>query len=158
VWHWGTSGTSVEHFFTASQAWTQQLSSQEPFDNTITILSKENTPNLLELPETLSRSPMPPRDPQADISNLELHTALLALAHQTAPCLQKRHRGIREPNTLSRGSADDLYVFIFQYQIYFYICKREFREDSEKIYFTISYPRGITLNYFELFINKPDPY
>ena len=30
--------------------------------------------------------------------------------------------------------------------------------DTEKVYFAISYLRGIALDYFEPFINKPDPY
>ena len=30
--------------------------------------------------------------------------------------------------------------------------------NSEKIYFAISYLRSIALNYFELYINKPDPF
>jgi len=34
----------------------------------------------------------------------------------------------------------------------------EFREDSEKVYFAISYLRDIVLDYFEPFINEPNPY
>ena len=32
------------------------------------------------------------------------------------------------------------------------------RMNSEKIYFAISYLRSIALNYFELYINEPDPF
>ena len=53
--------------------------------------------------------------------------------------------------------ADDLHAFIFQCQIYFRSCEGEFKEDSEKIYFAISYLRGIALDYFEPYINEPDP-
>jgi len=52
-------------------------------------------------------------DPHAEISNLELYTALLALAQQATPCLQKKHRGIREPDIFSGGSMDNLWAFIF---------------------------------------------
>ena len=90
--------------------------------------------------------------------NLELRTALLALAQQTISCSQKRHRSIQEPNTFSGGSADDLWAFIFQYQIYFHVCEGEFKKDSEKIYFAILYLREIALDYFEPFINEPDLY
>ena len=37
-------------------------------------------------------------------------------------------------------------------------CKEEFNEDTEKVFFVILYLRGVALDYFELFINKPDPY
>jgi len=80
------------------------------------------------------------------------------LAQQTIPCSQKRYRGIQEPDTFSGGSTNDLWAFIFQCQIYFCVCKEEFKEDSEKVYFAISYLRGIALDYFEPFINKPDSY
>jgi len=84
--------------------------------------------------------------------------ALFALAQQIVLHSQKRHRGIREPDTFSGGSADDLWTFIFQCQIYFHACEGEFKEDSEKIYFTISYLRDIALDYSEPFINEPNLY
>jgi len=77
--------------------------------------------------------------------------ALLTLAQQIVPHSQKRHRGIREPDTFSGGSVNDLWAFIFQCQIYFHACEGEFKEDSEKIYFVISYLRGIALDYFKPF-------
>jgi len=98
-----------------------------------------------------------PPSPSPDISNLELQIALLNLARQLAPQTQKRHQGIKEPDTFSRGNPDNLQAFIFQYQIYFRACEREFLEDTDKIFFAISYLRGIALDYFELFINEPDP-
>lgn len=91
------------------------------------------------------------------ISNLELWTALLALVHQSAPYQQKKHRGIKEPDTFSGESSEELWVFIFQCQIYFWACEGEFSEDTEKIFFIISYLRDIALDYFELFINEPNP-
>jgi len=54
--------------------------------------------------------------------------------------------------------VDDLQAFIFQCQIYFCAYEGEFREDSEKVYFAISYLRGIALDHFEPFINEPNPY
>jgi len=57
----------------------------------------------------------------------------------------------------SGGTPDDLHAFIFQCQIYFRACEGDFKEDSEKIYFAISYLRGIALDYFEPYINEPDP-
>jgi len=98
-----------------------------------------------------------PPSPSPDISNLELQIALLNLARQLAPQTQKRHQGIKEPDTFSRGNPDNLQAFIFQYQIYFRACEREFLEDTDKIFFAISYLRGIALDYFEPFINEPDP-
>jgi len=84
--------------------------------------------------------------------------ALLALAQQMIPRSQKKHKGIQKPNTFSRGSANNLQTFIFQCQIYFCAYEGEFKEDSEKIYFAISYLRRIALDYFEPFINEPNPY
>jgi len=48
-------------------------------------------------------------------------------------------------------------VFLFQCQIYFRASEGEFTKDSKKIFFVISYLRGIALDYFELFITEPDP-
>jgi len=47
---------------------------------------------------------------------------------------------------------------MFQYQIYFHTCEGEFVDDANKVFFTIFYLQGITLDYFELFINEPDLY
>ena len=71
--------------------------------------------------------------------------------------MQKRHHGIKELDTFSGDNSDDLRAFVFQCQIYFRACEGEFLEDIEKIFFAISYLRGIVLDYFELFINEPDP-
>jgi len=65
---------------------------------------------------------------------------------------------VKESDPFSSRSPDKLHTFIFQYQIYFQACKGEFNEDTEKIFFAISYLRGVALDYFELFINEPDPY
>jgi len=106
----------------------------------------------------LSDLPEPPLESQNEISNLELCTALLVLARNNLPQPWKQHHAIREPDPFSGGSPNKLRAFIFQYQIYFQACEEEFREDSEKIFFAISYLRGIALDYFEPFINEPDPY
>jgi len=76
-------------------------------------------------------------------------------ATQTAPL--EKHRGTCEPDIFSGGTADDLWAFIFQCQIYFRACEGEFVEDSEKIYFAIFYLRSIALDYFKPYINEPDP-
>jgi len=52
------------------------------------------------------------------------------------------------------GALITLRAFIFQYQIYFWAYKREFKEDTEKIFFTISYLRRVALDYFEPFISE----
>jgi len=83
------------------------MSSQENPDDTI--LPEENLTEHLDISKTLHRSPpITMVNSHAKISNLELHTVLLALAQQAALCLQKKHRGIREPDTFSGGSTDDL--------------------------------------------------
>jgi len=75
----GTSTTPVERPFTASQAWSQQMSSQENPDDTI--LPEENLTEYPDISEIHPRSPpITIADPHAKISNLELRTALLALA------------------------------------------------------------------------------
>jgi len=117
--------------------------------------SEEGSNNLGLL---LLDSPELPLEPQNKISNLELCTALLVLARNNLPQPQKRYCAIREPNLFSRRSPDKLQAFIFQCQIYFRACEKEFREDSKKIFFAISYLRGIALDYFEPFINKLDPH
>jgi len=58
----------------------------------------------------------------------------------------------------SGGSPDELRAFIFQCQIYFRAYKREFLEDTERIFFAISYLRGVALDYFEPFINEAKAY
>jgi len=90
--------------------------------------------------------------------NLELQTALLTIAWQSNSYSQKKLQVIKEPDPFSGGSPDELYVFIFQYQIYFCACNKKFNNDTEKVFFAIFYLRGIVLDYFEPFINEPDPY
>ena len=80
------------------------------------------------------------------------------LARQANPPPKKRHCNIKEPDSFSGGSPDELHAFMFQCQIYFCACEGEFSENTEKVFFAISYLRGVALNYFELFINEPDPY
>jgi len=83
------------------------MSSQENPDDTI--LPEKNLTEHPDMPETLSRlSPITMANLYAKIFNLELHIALLALAQQATPHLQKKHRGIRKPNTFSGNSTDDL--------------------------------------------------
>ena len=92
----------------------------------------------------------------SDQKNLDLHSLLLAIAQQPKPYHQRKHKDIHELNTFSGRTANDLQAFIFQCQIYFRACENNFITDSEKIYFVISYLRGIALNYFKPYINKPN--
>jgi len=71
---------------------------------------------------------------------------------------QKRNKEVKEPDLFSGSSPDKLWAFIFQCQIYFCACKREFLEDTKKIFFTISYLQGVVLDYFDPFINKAEAY
>jgi len=105
------------------------------------------------------KSPVAPeQSPQAEMTNLELQAILLAIARQSNPQPQKKLRVIKEPDPFSGGSPDKLRAFIFQCQIYFHAYDREFTDDAKKVFFAISYLRGIALDYFEPFINEPDPY
>jgi len=82
----------------------------------------------------------------------------MALARQLNLQPKRKNKGVKEPDLFSRGSLDKLYTFIFQCQIYFYICKGEFVEDTKKIFFMIFCLCSIALDCFELFINKADLY
>jgi len=63
----------------------------------------------------------------------------------------------REPDTFDGTSPQALRTFIFQCQVYFNARKDDFSEDSYRVYFAISFLRGAALDYFEPFINEPDP-
>ena len=89
--------------------------------------------------------------------NRDLQNALLTLARHSDQRSSKKHRGAKEPDLFSGGSPDKLCAFIFQCQIYFRACEEEFREDIDKIFFAISYLRGIALDYFKPYVNEPDP-
>lgn len=65
---------------------------------------------------------------------------------------------MKEPDPFSSSSPDELRAFIFQCQFYFYACEGEFSEDTEKIFFAISYLREVVLDYFKPFIKKSDLY
>jgi len=82
----------------------------------------------------------------------------MALARQLNLQPKRKNKGVKEPDLFSRGSLDKLYTFIFQCQIYFCICKGEFVEDTEKIFFMIFCLCSIALDCFEPFINKADLY
>jgi len=89
---------------------------------------------------------------------LDLQAILLALARQLDPQLKKRNKEVKKQDLFSGGSPDKLQAFIFQCQIYFCACEGEFQEDTKKIFFAISYLRGIALDYFEPFINETEAY
>lgn len=166
IWHDGLhsgpscelSSTPVEYPFTAIQVCSQLQALQEP-------LWEIGEEILLEgaiEPEVVLALPSEPdlllnQGPPLDLENLDLCLLLLALAQQPKLYHQRKYRGIFKPDTFSRGTADNLQAFIFQYQIYFRTCEDKFVEDLEKIYFAIFYLKSIALNYFEPYINKPNP-
>jgi len=82
----------------------------------------------------------------------------MALARRPGSQPKKRTKGVREPDLFSSGSPDELRAFIFQYQIYFRACEGEFTENTERIFFAISYLQGVALDYFEPFINEAEPH
>jgi len=132
---------------------------QEPTDN----VAKEPVPEGVEY--TLDIHNEQPdhlhnisQNPHSDTSGLDLQAILLALARQPDPQPKKRNKGVKEPNLFSGGSPDELRAFIFQCQIYFRACEGEFQEDTKKIFFAISYLRGVALDYFEPFINEAEAY
>jgi len=94
--------------------------------------------------------------PPIDWENLDLCSLVMVLTQQPKLHHQRKHRGICKLDTFSREMADNLRVFIFQYQIYFRACEDKFVADSKKIYFAISYLRGIALDYFKPYINEPN--
>ena len=98
------------------------------------------------------------QNPHPDTSGLDLQAILMALARWPDSHLKKRNKGVREPDLFSGRSSDELWAFIFQCQIYFHACEGEFTEDTEKIFFAISYLWGVALDYFKLFINKTKAY
>jgi len=108
-------------------------------------------------PASPNLMPNTTHNPSPNTADLDLHALLLALTNQANNPPKKKNRGIKEPDSFSGGNPDELRAFIFQCQIYFRACKGEFREDSEKIFFAISYLRGIALDYFKSFINETDP-
>jgi len=83
-----------------------------------------------------------------------MHALLTALAQQATPPVQKRTKRAKEPDPFSDRTPDKLRAFIFQCQIYFQAYKGEFKEDTKKIFFAISYPCGVALDYFEPFISE----
>ena len=100
----------------------------------------------------------PAPSPQGEVSSQDLQAILLALTKQVSNRSQKKLRVIKEPDPFSGGGPDKLRAFIFQCQIYFRACEGEFTDDADKVFFAISYLRGIALEYFKPFINEPDPY
>jgi Domain of unknown function (DUF4939) len=63
----------------------------------------------------------------------------------------------KQPDTFNGGTPQQLRTFIFQCKLFFNSSREDFAEDTDKINFAISYLRGPALDYFEPFINEPDP-
>lgn len=146
--------TPVERPLTATQERNMRLASQEPElpeERGIDEAAPETPP----APSGLL--PGPSHTPSPNAADLDLRTLLLALANQANNQPKKRNQGVKEPDPFSGGNPNELRAFLFQCQIYFRACKGEFKEDSEKIFFAISYLRGIALDYFEPFISEADP-
>ena len=151
--------TPIEQSFTTSQARSQRLTSLELVEESGEETTEDNIGDLLEPltgPSQTAGEWAP--SPLREASNHELQAAILALARQTSNCPQKKLRVIKEPDPFSRGGPEELHAFVFQYQIYFRTCEGGFVDDTDKVFFAISYLWGIALDYFEPFINKPDPY
>jgi len=150
--------TPVERPLTATQAKNQRLTSQEPLEDIRKSLGDKGVVDGASTPEPPHSDTLDPLlTSQKEISNLELHTTLLDLSRNNQPYPKKKHQAVREPDLFSSSSPDELQAFLFQCQIYFRASEGEFTEDSEKIFFAISYLRGIALDYFEPFITEPDP-
>jgi len=135
------------------------LLSQEPVDEIVEDSALEGVERTLD---SYDQQQDHPRDnsqnPQLDTSGLDLQAILLALARRPDAQPRKRNKGVKEPDLFSGGSPDKLRAFIFQCQIYFRACEGEFLEDTERIFFAISYLRGVALDYFEPFINEAEAY
>jgi hypothetical protein len=113
--------------------------------------------------------PSPPGDPNPDnsgdphdssssddeLTKKDLRKILLALAKGKEK--KKTPFKPREPDTFNGGTPQLLRTFIFQCQVYFNARSSEFSDDSDRIYFAISYLRGAALDYFEPYINEPVP-
>jgi len=149
----------IERPFTASQARNQRLTSLEPIEESgkrvvEDAVSEPLEPLTAHLEPTGDQVPAPP----GEVSSQDLQAVLLALAKQVGNRSQKKLRVIKEPDPFSGGGLEELHAFIFQCQIYFRVCEGEFTSDVDKVFFAISYLRGIALDYFKPFINKPNPY
>jgi Domain of unknown function (DUF4939) len=92
-------------------------------------------------------------DSNDEITNSELRKVLLQVL--STKSRKKTPFKPKEPDLFSGSSPQALRTFIFQCQIYFDAKKSEFTEDSDRIYFAISYLRGPALEYFEPFIISP---
>jgi hypothetical protein len=95
----------------------------------------------------------PPPDPE--ITNNELREAFIALAKDKKK--RKTPFKPREPDVFTGGSPQLLRTFVFQCQVHFNARQSEFTDDTDRIYFAISYLKGPALDYFEPFINEPEP-
>jgi Domain of unknown function (DUF4939) len=91
-----------------------------------------------------------------EVTNQELRRAIVALAKGKKKAKKVPYKP-KEPETFNGGSPQQLRTFIFQCRLYFNARHEEFSEESDKVYFAITYLKGPALDYFEPFINEPDP-
>jgi hypothetical protein len=103
--------------------------------------------------------PRDPEDSEEEISNADLAKAILALSKGKGKesASKKTPFKPREPDTFDGSSPSKLRTFVFQCQVYFNARRNEFTKDADRVYFAISYLRDAALDYFEPFINEPDP-
>jgi len=135
------------------------LVSQEPIDEVIEESAPEGMECILEDSHKHSERPTTtPLNPLPDFLGLDLQAILMVLARQPNLQPKKWNKGVKEPDLFSSSSPDELRAFIFQCQIYFWVCEGEFTKDTKKIFFAISYLWGAALNFFEPFINEADSY
>jgi len=85
---------------------------------------------------------------------------LLALVRQANPPPKKKHCNVKEPDPLSGSSPNELHTFIFHAKSISVLARENSVKisNTKKVFFAIFYLRGVALDYFELFINKPNPH
>ena len=93
-----------------------------------------------------------------EISNRDLAKAIFALSKGKGKETDKRTLfKPREPDTFDGSTPQKLRTFVFQCQVYFSARKNDFTRDTDRVFFAISYLRDAALDYFEPFVNEPDP-
>jgi len=151
--------TPVKYPLTISQAWNQWLLSQEPVDEIVEDSAPEGMEHILDShDQQQDHSRDNSQNLHPDTFGLDLQAILLALVRRPDTQPRKKNKGVKEPDLFSGGSPDELWAFIFQCQIYFHACEGEFLKDTKRIFFAISYLRGVALDYFEPFINEAKAY
>src|SRR5215813_3261874 len=95
-------------------------------------------------------------DSDIGLTKKQLADAILALSREKKPAEVKTTCKTREPDTFN-GTEKKLRPFIFQCKVYFKSRPKDFEKEETKIFFAISFLTGAALDYFEPYINEPDP-